>query len=58
VSEKTGRAYCTGFLGRAKLIGFPGEPDKWGNRTIDLFVQAVEERREQKPARELVAVAE
>ena len=52
-SQKTGRPYVTGWLGKSRLIGFAGEPDRYGNRTIDLYLQAVEERREQR--RELVA---
>ena len=28
VSERTGKVYCYGWLGRSKLIGFPGELDK------------------------------
>ena len=56
VSERTGRAYCFGWLGKSKLIGFPGEPDKHGNKTINLFLQAVEEQRE--PRRELVPANE
>ena len=56
-SQKTGRPYVTGWLGKSRLIGFSGEPDKFGNRTIELYLQAVEERREDKP-RELVVVAD
>ena len=56
VSEKTHRSYCTGWLGRSKLIGFPGEPDRYGNWTIDLFLQAVPEQRE--PRRELATITE
>ena len=54
-SAKTGKPYVTGWLGKSRLIGFSGEPDKFGNRTIDLFLQAVPEPREDKPRRELVA---
>jgi hypothetical protein len=45
-SQKTGRPYVTGWLGKSRLIGFASEPDKFGNRTIDLYLQANEERRE------------
>ena len=55
-STKTGRPYVTGWLGKSRLIGFSGEPDKFGNRTINLYLQAVPEQREDKPRRELVAV--
>jgi hypothetical protein len=33
-----GRKYLSGFLGRTKLLGFPGEPDKFGHETFDLFI--------------------
>ena len=39
VSERTGRVYCYGWLGRSKLIGFPGEVDRHGNKTINLYLQ-------------------
>jgi hypothetical protein len=48
--------YVTGWLGKSRLIGFSGEPDKFGNRTIELYLQAVEERREDR--RQLVVVAD
>ena len=53
-SQKTGKPYVTGWLGKSRLIGFAGEPDKFGNRTIDVYLQAVPEPRE--PRRELVTV--
>ena len=39
--SKAGRTYVTGWLGKSKLIGWSGEPDKFGNRTIDLYLQAM-----------------
>ncbi len=40
LSERTsgqGRKYLSGWMGRAKLVAFAGEPDKFGNPTWDLF---------------------
>src|SRR5215217_2378976 len=37
VSAK-GNLYWSGWLGRASVVGFPGEPDRFGNATVDLFV--------------------
>ena len=54
--SKAGRTYVTGWLGKSKLIGWSGEPNKFGNRTIDLYLQAVPEQREER-RRELVVVA-
>ena len=53
--SKAGRTYVTGWIGKSKLIGWSGEPDKFGNRTIDLYLQAVPEPREDR-RRELVVV--
>jgi hypothetical protein len=30
-----GNAYLTGWLGKAKLVGFKGEPDEYGNERWD-----------------------
>ena len=39
LTSSKGAIYYAGFLGKAKLLGFPGaEPDKYGNSTVDLFV--------------------
>ena len=51
VSEQTGKVYCYGWLGKSKLIGFPGEPDRFCNKTINLYLQAVEERTERREER-------
>ena len=49
-TSKSGRPYVTGWLGKAKLVGFAGAPDKWGNQTIDLYLQQpVEVRSEPRP---------
>ena len=45
-TSKAGRTYATGYLGRAKLLCFPGEDDRYGNKTLDVFVTPIEERRE------------
>ena len=50
-----GNDYCVGWLGGIELIGFPGEPDKFGYPTYRLFIQAREERREDRPQREVAA---
>ncbi|HMR34112.1 MAG TPA: hypothetical protein PKA13_09455 [Geminicoccaceae bacterium] len=40
-----GRTYYVGFLGHSRLLGFPGrELDRFGNKTIDLFVVEPEQR--------------
>jgi hypothetical protein len=49
--SKAGKSYVTGWLGKSKLVGWSGMPDKFGNRTIDLYLTPQEERRE--PRREL-----
>ena len=28
-----GREYLSGYLGKTSVVGFPGEPDKFGNET-------------------------
>ena len=54
-SQRTGKSYLSGWLGKSRLIGFQGEEDRYGNPTFNLFVQGVEPRPEDKP-RELVTV--
>jgi hypothetical protein len=44
-----GRQYLSGWLGRARVVGFAGEPDKWGNPTWDVFVAEPEPRQEPRP---------
>lgn len=39
-----GNTYLSGWLGRANVVGFPGEPDKLGNPTWSLFVSEPEPR--------------
>jgi hypothetical protein len=33
-----GRAYLSGWLGKASVVAFAGEPDKHGDRTWDVFL--------------------
>ncbi len=54
LSERTsakGNAYLSGWLGRASVVAFRGEPDKHGNETWDLFVSTPEPRPEAGQAR-------
>ena len=39
-----GREYLAGWLGRASVVAFPGEPDKFGNPTWDVFLSQPEPR--------------
>lgn len=41
-----GNAYLAGWLGKASVVGFAGEPDKYGNPTWDLYVTTPQERGE------------
>ena len=44
-SQRTGKSYMTGWLGKSRLIAFQSaEPDRWGNVCFDVYVQAVEAR--------------
>ncbi len=45
LSERTsakGNRYLSGWLGKASVVAFPGEPDKFGNETWDVFVSTPE----------------
>jgi hypothetical protein len=33
-----GNTYLAGWLGKAKVVAFVGEPDRYGNPTWDLYV--------------------
>jgi hypothetical protein len=49
LSERTstkGNAYLSGWLGKAQVVGFRGQPDKYGNPTWDLYVSEPEPRGE------------
>jgi hypothetical protein len=37
-----GREYLSGWLGKASVVGFRGEPDKFGNDTYNLYVSEPE----------------
>ncbi len=39
-----GNEYLAGWLGKASVVAFPGEPDKFGNPTWDLFLSHPEPR--------------
>ena len=39
-----GTPYLSGWLGKASVVAFEGEPDKHGNPTWDLFVSTPEPR--------------
>ena len=53
-----GNEYLAGWLGRASVVAFPGEPDKFGNPTWDVFLSQPEPRdgtpapRQRAPERE------
>ena len=39
-----GNAYLSGWLGKAQVVGFAGEPDKYGNETWNIFLAEPEQR--------------
>jgi hypothetical protein len=39
-----GREYLSGFLGKASVVGFKGEPDRFGNPCWNIFVSEPEPR--------------
>jgi hypothetical protein len=47
-----GRPYLSGWLGKASVVAFEGEPDKFGNPTWNIYLCEPEPREgTQKPAR-------
>ena len=40
-----GTEYLSGWLGKASVVAFSGEPDKFGNATWDVFVCPPEQRQ-------------
>jgi hypothetical protein len=42
-----GRRYLSGWLGKAGLVAFEGEPDKFGNPTWNVFLSEPEPRPDQ-----------
>jgi hypothetical protein len=47
-----GNSYLAGWLGKASVVAFAGEPDKFGNPTWDVFLAEPEPKREaaQRPS--------
>ena len=43
-----GRKYLAGWLGKAKVVGFEGEADKFGNPTWNLYVSELEPRGDER----------
>jgi hypothetical protein len=39
-----GTVYLSGWLGKASVVGFAGEPDKYGNNTWNIYAQEPEAR--------------
>jgi hypothetical protein len=39
-----GNGYLSGWLGKASVVGFRGEPDKFGNETWNIYVAELEPR--------------
>ncbi len=39
-----GNQYLSGWLGKAQLVGFPGEADRFGNATWNIYVSEPEQR--------------
>ncbi len=53
LSQRTsgkGNAYLSGWLGKASVVAFPGEADKFGNATWDLFVSPAPPRQQPSTA--------
>ena len=51
LSERTsakGNRWWSGWLGKAAVVGFPGEPDKHGHPTIAVYVQTPEPKPEDR----------
>jgi hypothetical protein len=52
LSERTsgrGNRYLSGWLGKASVVAFAGEPDRHGNPTWDVFVSEPQPRSDQRP---------
>jgi hypothetical protein len=43
-TSAAGRQYLSGFLAKARVVAFEGEPDRFGNPTWDLFLSEPEPR--------------
>jgi hypothetical protein len=44
-----GRQYLSGWLGKASVVAFTGQPDKFGNPTWDVFLSEPELKRDAAP---------
>jgi hypothetical protein len=44
-----GRQYLSGWLGKASLVAFEGQPDRWGNPIWDVYLSEPEPRQERPP---------
>jgi hypothetical protein len=44
-----GRSYLSGYLGKASVVAFEGEPDKFGNETWDVFLSEPRPREGGQP---------
>lgn len=44
-----GNEYLSGYLGKAKVVGFRGEPDRFGSETWNIYVAEPEPRQEESP---------
>ena len=54
LSERTsgrGNRYLSGWLGKASVVAFPGEPDKFGNETWNVYVSEPEQRAGQQQSK-------
>lgn len=45
-SSRTDRVYMSGWLGKASVVAFMGEPDKYGNLTWDVYATTPEPRQD------------
>jgi hypothetical protein len=43
-TSKAGRLYLAGWVGKASVVAFAGEPDKFGNETWDVYLSEPEPR--------------
>lgn len=41
----SGHQYLSGYLGKARVVAFTGEPDKFGNETWDVYLSEPEPRQ-------------
>jgi hypothetical protein len=54
LSERTsgkGNRYLSGWLGKASVVAFAGEPDKHGNETWNVYVSEPQPRAEQQQSK-------